>query len=197
MKAIDFGYVVKNNVCLFHKGPLSQWWGAFDNQRGGFQMKGWEFPFYNNKTNVLDYVRTTYKDVPIKFNCCEQWMMANKASLFDDVDTFKLIMAELKPVNQKSLGKKVKNFDPLYWDENKFDIVLEGNCNKFENNLELEVFLKSFHPFTIFAESVGFDKVWGTGLDISHPDALDIYKWPGENLLGKIIMKIREYLENH
>lgn len=38
------------------------------------------------------------------------------------------------------------------------------------------------------------DSIWGIGLSVDNPDALDESKWKGQNLLGKILMQIREEL---
>ncbi len=46
----------------------------------------------------------------------------------------------------------------------------------------------------ILAEACPYDKIWGIGLDANHPDSTDQSKWKGDNLLGKILMQIREEL---
>jgi ribA/ribD-fused uncharacterized protein len=128
----------------------------------------------------------------IKFNCCEQWMMACKAGLFDDVETFKKIMVETSPSKQKDLGREVKNYNNDIWNEYKYEIVTRGNEYKFDSNPELKEFLCSFNPFTIFAEAAPWDKIWGIGLGPDDPKALDINTWEGENLLGKVITRLRQ-----
>ena len=173
-----YNYTVKNNLCLFQKGPLSQWWGGFCYQKGGF-----ETPItYGSK-----WTRATNR----YYNCAEQWMMAQKAALFDDEETFEKIMLEKNPAQHKALGRLIKNFQPDLWDLAKFDIVCKGNFLKFDQNEELDRFLNSFNEFTIFAEAAPWDSIWGIGLGPKDPDALDIHKWKGQNLLGKAIMRIR------
>lgn len=49
----------------------------------------------------------------------------------------------------------------------------------------------------IIAECSVSDKVWGIGLSMSDPLRYDITKWPGQNLLGKILMAVRDQLNTH
>ena len=74
----------------------------------------------------------------VVFHTAEQFMMASKALLFDDMETYGKIMNESNPSAYKKLGRLVKNFDPKRWDEVKFDIVVEGNNEVIEytNNYE-------------------------------------------------------------
>ncbi len=184
----EYGYVVANNICLFQKGPLSQWWGGFDGQQGGFTVGSNRIHAYLNSDcgRALDRI---YE--PFTFNCCEQWMMANKATTFDDWETFLKIMDEKSPAKQKDLGRQIKNFDPRGWDGIKLHIVSQGNLFKFNQNAELTKFIEQFNPFTIFAEAAPWDLVWGIGLGPDNSDALDINKWKGENLLGRALMRVR------
>jgi len=195
MKSEDYGYIVKNNLCLFQKGPLSQWWGGFKGQDSSFKVDINELYSYytGDNSGLLSNISREYKH--LYFNCCEQWMMACKAILFDDVDTFKLIMDEKSPSKQKNLGRVVSNYDQEVWEIYKYSIVLRGNEHKFEQNPELKEFLMSFNYFTIFAEAAPWDKVWGIGLGPEDPKSLDINTWQGENLLGKVLMDVRRSID--
>lgn len=195
MKPEDYNYVVKNNICLFQKGPLSQWWGGFKGQTGGFKdVISNAFPQGYLSKEFYEYLYEIYPNSFVEFNCCEQYMMANKAAIFDDLETFKKIMSTKSPQQQKDLGREVKKFHPPLWDGLKFAVVYRGNLLKFTQSPELKAFLKSFNPHTIFAEASYFDSIWGIGLSSDEVDALDISKWRGQNLLGKAITMVRDNL---
>lgn len=198
MKPEDYGYVVKNNVCLFQKGPLSQWWGGFEGQQGGFYIRQHELipgvDFIHDSFDFRVRVELLKDQKRIHINCCEQYMMLLKACIFKDFDSFKLIYEATSPQVQKDLGRGIKNFNPELWDEKKFEVVYYGNLYKFSQNEELKNFLLSFHPHTIFAEAAPWDKVWGIGMDQYDPRALDVNTWQGENLLGKAITMVRDQL---
>jgi ribA/ribD-fused uncharacterized protein len=168
----DYGYVLHKNLCLFQKGPLSQWWGAYPGQNSNFVPEG------GGET----------------YNCAEQWMMTVKAVLMGDDATAQLILNESNPANHKALGRQIKNFDSALWDKHKEKVVYLGNLWKFRQNPELKEFLLSFPRHTVFAEAAPWDPIWGIGLGPTDPDALDQSKWKGKNLLGKAIQRVHREL---
>jgi ribA/ribD-fused uncharacterized protein len=193
----EYGYVVKNNVCLFQKGPLSQWWGGYKNQEGGFVTHKTDL-FYlhcGDSNPTLRAIQDHYFE-SIYFNCAEQWMMACKAALFKDTKSFFSIMDTRDPKEQHRLGRSIQNFQVESWDYFKYQIVARGTEKKFDSNPELKEFLMYFHPFTIFAEAAPWDKVWGIGLGPDNEDSLDINKWQGSNLLGRALTVLRHAYED-
>lgn len=177
LKPKEYGYVLKDGFCLFQKGPLSQWFGAYKDQHSSFTPTG--APFKNEPT----------------FNCSEQWMMVAKAAIMGDEETMYQILAESDPKRQKALGRVVKNFDQALWDKHKEDAVFTGNMWKFSQNAHLKEFLLSFPIDTIFVEAAPWDKVWGIGLGPHSKYATVPEKWKGQNLLGKAISRVRKELD--
>lgn len=192
-KPEEYGYVYKNNILAFQKGPLSQWWGSFKDQSANFTVR--------NLSQYLEFI--TFAIDPsskmwsrgydnFTFNCCEQWMMACKAFVFSDVETFELIINETNAAKHKDLGRQIKNFAPDTWNLLKYDIVLMGNRLKFSQNPDLLEFLTQYHKQTIFVEAAPWDKIWGNGLASNDPKCFDIRFWDGENLLGQAIGEVRK-----
>lgn len=131
----------------------------------------------------------------IQYETAEQYMMAKKALLFNDYEHYVLIMNETDPQRCKALGKDVRNFDAARWDRCKEEIVYNGNYAKFDQNIKARKYYLFNTGNTILAEASPFDTVWGIGLEASDPDATDPSKWKGQNLLGKILMRVREDLK--
>jgi len=127
----------------------------------------------------------------IKYNCCEQYMMAQKALLFKDNDSYKKIMNEPSPYKQKQLGRKVKNFDLNVWDKYKIDIVFTGNHLKFSQHPDIKQRLLNTEGKQLVEASPG-DKVWGVGLGIGDEKILDECRWRGQNLLGQVLSALRK-----
>lgn len=190
----EYGYVLKNNLCLFTKGPLSQWWGGFKGQDGGFDVsyidlidfvEVWDGEVHNwlLKSNAILGV-----DAPVRFNCCEQWMMACKAVIMNDLETLLAILEETSPEKQKALGRSVRNWKNEWYLPHRLNIVTVGNYHKFTQNEELKKwFISNFHAHTIFVEAAPWDKVWGIGLAATDPKAWDFNTWEGLNLLGEAL----------
>jgi len=153
----------ETNVEYFYGGPFSQWVPC----------------------SFID-------EYNIEYNCTEQYMMAHKAKLMKDEDSYHKIMNCKDPKTMKYMyGRNVKNFDPKLWDEHKFNIVTNGNLLKFTQNIKYRHYIKKFKNY-IIAEASPTDTIWGIGLSIE--DAKQGKEWRGDNLLGKAIMKVRDFI---
>ena len=151
---------------LFHSGPYSQW----SKTHKPFTVSG------------KAYV------------CCEQYMMAEKARLFEDYESMKRIMNTNNCKEQKKLGRQVKNFDLKIWEANCDEIAFQGNLAKFSQNEDLKEMLLATEN-QLIAEAAPNDTIWGIGLHEDDPDALDPKLWKGQNKLGNAIMKVRSELK--
>ena len=113
--------------------------------------------------------KSEFKIDGVKYNCCEQYMMAEKARLFNDYEILKEILECTDPNKIKSLGRKIKNFDSDIWDKNCFNIVKKGNYAKFSQNEKLKNLLLNY-TCDIIVEASPLDKIWGVGLDSKDDD---------------------------
>lgn len=154
-----------SDYLFFYSGFLSNWYSSsFTDMRTG----------------------TTY-------NCSEQYMMEKKALLFNDKETAQQILLENHPSEQKKLGRQVKNFNKLVWDENARQIVYEGCYYKFTQNREAYDYLIETDGYYL-VEASPTDTVWGVGLGgydstIRYPS-----NWRGTNWLGQVLTCLREDL---
>lgn len=121
-------------------------------------------------------------------------MMTRKARLFNDHEILEQILKAETPNQAKSLGRKVRNFDPQIWDEHKYEIVKQGNLLKFSQNEKFKEFLLSTGD-RILVEASPYDKIWGIGMLETDPKAHDPSQWNGENLLGFALMEVRDLLK--
>jgi len=129
----------------------------------------------------------------ITYNCCEKYMMAEKARYFNDNDAEKLIMLSDDPKEHKSLGRNVKNFDADEWNEVVDNIVYKANFAKFTQNADLKKKLLASGG-KIYVECSPYDKIWGNGMNITETLNTSIENWRGTNRLGLAIMKVRNTL---
>lgn len=130
----------------------------------------------------------------VEYNCAEQYMMAKKALMFHDIDSYRNIMISDKPDDQKALGKMVTAFHKPTWEKYCRKIVYDGNMAKFtQNPAMLRELIASGNREIV--EASPQDRIWGIGLHETHPDILDKTKWQGTNWLGIAIMEVREILK--
>ena len=102
-------------------------------ERGGFLFfwNGWPSQWHPSPF-VIEGVR---------YRCCEQYMMAEKARLFGDEETRREVMKATSPREQKALGREVTPFDPKRWTAACRDVVYRGNLAKYSQNAELGALL--------------------------------------------------------
>jgi ribA/ribD-fused uncharacterized protein len=155
----------------------------FENENGVYFKSNYPSQWYPSTFVIND----------ITFNCCEQWMMYNKAILFEDNEIATQILNETDPKKQKELGRLVANFDTEKWNSVADDIVFKGNLAKFSQNLELKEKLLSTGN-KLIVECSPYDSIWGNGLNITESLVIPQNLWKGTNRLGKAIMKVRESL---
>jgi len=120
--------------------------------------------------------------------------MAEKARLFDDSKIIDKIVNAKTPAEAKKLGRLVNNFDAAKWDLHKFEIVVNGNLHKFNQNQNLKEFLLNTND-RVIVEASPVDPIWGIGLATDHPHVENPILWKGENLLGFALMEVRDLLK--
>lgn len=129
----------------------------------------------------------------ITYQNAEQYMMAEKARLFEDENAFKKIISSTSPREMKAIGRTIKNFDQQVWEQNREQVVFDANLAKFSQDRVLKKTLLDTQN-KILVEASPVDAIWGIGLHETHPDAKDPSKWQGLNLLGFILMRVRNTL---
>jgi ribA/ribD-fused uncharacterized protein len=95
----------------------------------------------------------------IEYKTAEHWMMSHKALLFCDTELFEKIIKADKPGEVKELGRRIRNFDEIKWNEKKFEIVKTGNVHKFNQNKRLKEFLIATGD-KVIVEASPADIVW-------------------------------------
>lgn len=127
----------------------------------------------------------------VQYNCAEQYMMAHKALLFDDLISYKKIMSTQFPHEQKNIGRNVTGFCVKDWITVARQRVYEGNYAKFTQNLKMQDKLVSTYG-TVLVEASPFDKIWGIGLSINDALSTPVDQWKGTNWLGEVLTNVRD-----
>jgi ribA/ribD-fused uncharacterized protein len=126
----------------------------------------------------------------VTYRTAEHWMMAQKARLFGDEETFARIVDAGHPKQVKALGRQIRPFDEETWAAHRFEIVAAGNAAKFARHPELAEFLLGTGS-RILVEASPLDRIWGIGTAADDDRAGRPSEWRGLNLLGFALMEAR------
>ena len=142
-------------------------------------------PFSNS------YSKALFKIDGILYNSVQQWIDAYKALLFGDDEDLKIIVNCRSSKLENFVAQKF-NVDE-YWSEALYALTKKGIEEKVKQNEDVRKELKATGDCVI-AEAQVYNPFWTTGVDIDDAHVLDYSKWPGNNMLGKLLMKIRDEL---
>ncbi|EAD8958340.1 NADAR family protein [Listeria monocytogenes] len=137
----------------------------------------------------------SFKVDGVEYNCAEQFMMAEKAKLFNDMEMREKILVAKHPKQAKDFGRLIRGFQEDIWLKNRFNIVMRANQAKFSQNEELKKFLMQTKN-RILVEASPVDKIWGIGMAADNKNVENPLYWKGLNLLGFALMAVRDELEN-
>lgn len=129
------------------------------------------------------------------FNNTEQLFMYHKAIFFEDYDIADKILITPVPYEAKALGRLVKGYVDEDWNKVRYFFMYQANLLKYTQNEDLKTKLLATGD-KILVEVNPRDNIWGIGMDENNPDILDETKWKGQNLLGKVLMDVRDALND-
>ena len=132
----------------------------------------------------------------IHFDSTEKYMMYHKALTFNDYDTAEKILRCTNPRDCKLLGKQLRGFSQGVWDKVKYNIVSLGNLYKFTSTPEFKDKLISTADRYI-VECSPTDRTWGIGMSLEDDDCYYPNRWKGDNLLGSVLMDVRDLIIQH
>ena len=124
----------------------------------------------------------------------EQFMMYQKVMMFRKYELGEKIMHTEDPAKCKKIaGTKFPEFNAEVWEKTCETIVKRGVKAKFAQNPDIcRILLDTGNA--LLAECSRYDRKWGIGIDIGSQRWHDVSNWQGKNLLGRILMQVREEL---
>lgn len=149
--------------------------------------------FFTSNSPLSNHHISPFMHLGEKYNCIEQFLMAEKARHCADQKSLTSIMKETNPVKQKQLGKSLENFDSDTWKQCAQEKLMPGLLSKFEQNENCKDTLLKTENTEIF-EANPHDSFWGTGLSLHSKDIWSPQKHKGKNLMGKCLMAVRSKL---
>ena len=129
-----------------------------------------------------------------RYTSVEQYMMFQKVSTFRKHDLAEAIMRTNDPSECKKIGRtKYPEYDSAVWDSVRKQVVKRGVKAKFRQNDAMLAELLGTEG-ALLAECSPYDNIWGIGIGIDDAAWRNVEKWKGRNLLGRILMGVRDEL---
>ncbi|WP_242841014.1 NADAR family protein [Butyrivibrio sp. AE3004] len=162
------------------------------------------------KSNEFCQFSLWYQGEPVFINgrnylSAEQYVVSEKALLFNDFETYAKIMNEPDPAICQKLGGEIKNFDDAIWKKCYREVIFNGNVGKFLSDKAFADALMSTGDSVIIQASPN-DDIFGAGLSkddlISSDGTLKTppQKWhkadsdfQARNEVGFILMAVRDF----
>lgn len=142
----------------------------------------------------------TPHNMRIKFNKkiftnSEQIFMYLKALYFEDIKTAnEIIVQGFDPKIAKYLGGIVSGYNEEKWDSVREDMMYISCLLKFASDKVLKSKLLKTSG-KILVEASPIDRIWGVRLSEDDDRILDESNWMGRNLLGKVLMRVRDRID--
>jgi ribA/ribD-fused uncharacterized protein len=130
----------------------------------------------------------------VTFPTLEHYVQWSKAKMFGDAATEAKILKTKTAKAVKTLGDKVKDAKEEEWDKKKDEVMRTGLKAKFMQHPELRTKLAETKDRPI-GEANARDKYWAIGTSAETSKAKDPSKWPGKNVLGKMLEALRTELK--
>ena len=124
----------------------------------------------------------------ITYHSSEQFIQYKKAKFFTDDSSSKKILKASTSLECKQLSKEIINYDPQDWREHAGHLCEPGIFAKFHQNPILMNLLCATGQKMIV--ECAYDRLWGCGIPLQDSTCFDEDKWSGDNLLGKILMRL-------
>ena len=130
------------------------------------------------------------------YNCTEQYYQHEKAKFFNDDEKATQILKEKDPYQQFVLGQKVKGFyqSKQRWMPHAREALLKANIAKYDQNVSAKEALLATGSDTLGEASI--DTTWGIGFTLNSKSATDKNKWTGQNIMGEILMQVRDQIKH-
>jgi ribA/ribD-fused uncharacterized protein len=119
--------------------------------------------------------------------------MYYKARVFGDQRAATEIMRCLNPGDMKRIGARVRGFNQEQWYPVSIYVMLVASTAKYRQNARLRQELFSTAP-SLMVEAAPFDRRWGCGVGMDSDAIKERRRWPGKNLLGRMLTLVRDQL---
>ena len=122
-----------------------------------------------------------------QFRACEEHLRADLAEM---------VLKARTPGEAKRIASQIKDEDPnVNWHVIKYDVMRDVLMAKINSNQEIKAYLMSTGD-RLLVEASPSDSFWGSGFSHALTRSTLPEKYPGKNMLGRLLCEIRDTLRN-
>ena len=148
--------------------------------------------FFGELNPFSNFHPCTFEVAGIKYHSSEQFIQHMKARFFEDQRSSDAILHAVTPRECKRLSKNITGYDGESWAKMAKQLCKPGISAKFFQNPDLARMFEITED-KILVESC-YEKLWGTGIPLHHPDCLNKDKWINRGIMSEMLCEIREEL---
>ena len=145
------------------------------------------------KGGIFVPAELSFTNQVFKLPTSEHVFMYLKARFFGDFEIAKQIIGEPDPKTAKKLGRAVREFDEEKWKGYREEAMWTALTLRYQYDEKFRDYLmKPEFEGRQFVEANPYDKIWSCGYLEDDP-RIDLPEdtWPGLNLLGKLLDRLR------
>jgi len=155
-----------------------------------------EFIFYFGAESIFSHWFKSNFFIRDKIFCCVgQYLMYQKAFLFNDQTIAEKILRSSDPRRHRRLGREVTRFKKELWHCRCKEFAFTAEHARFSQNPHLIKALLETQGKTL-AEASPYDRNWGIGLSMGNPKIHDRSQWRGKNWAGEVLESVRDKLSD-
>ena len=148
--------------------------------------------FFGKNSFLSNFHYSPFEDNGHSFSTVEHYYQYRKALYFKDETTASTILHSHSPAQAKALSYQIQDYDEELWRSVAEQTMYNACSKKFQQNITLRTKLKGTRGLLVEANPK--DNFFSCGLSIDDPNLDETLKWKGQNILGNILIKIRDSL---
>ena len=146
--------------------------------------------FFREINPLSNFYEAPFMYEGTRYISSEQFIQANKAKYFGDLNTQELILGCTTSLECKILSKQNHNYEDSKWVEVAGTVCYPGLQAKFQHNPHaIDTLIRKTGNKRI-VDCAQSDRLWATGIPLTDPNCLDDTKWIRQGILGQMLESI-------
>ena len=148
--------------------------------------------FFGELNPFSNFHPCSFEVAGIKYHSSKQFIQHMKARFFEDKKSAEAILHAATPRECKQLSKGIVNYNYYSWANMAKELCKPGISAKFFQNPDLAKMFEMTGNKSLVEAC--YEKLWGTGIPLHHPDCLNWDKWYNKGIMSEMLDEIRAEL---